>query len=542
MRSSPAPSTSCAGDCATVDCATTDRSTSTFASRLVLCMVVTWVFGCTASMTATDPEGADGSRPSASADGGRSPGPGSDAAVDGGRGNPDDGGTGTLDDGGPTPEPTDAGDVPEPPDAASPPAGSDAGSGAPPSVCGNGVVEPGEVCDDGNTVDVDLCNARCDASRPPPPPIQAVFSQPDGASGCMMAASCVPRASLPPGEACQPCDSAMQDEIHRLLQMVPPGGVVRVVMYDWTHARFANWLGDAARRPADVQVIVDGTQPTSTVMTALRTQLGSGNVHPCPSRDGSACIGSFINHNKIFLFSHLTDGSRFVVVQSSANLNQGQLVKHNNLVVIRGDEALYDAYSNYWNDLRAANRNDDYYRIRDGAEGTRAYFFPRAAGDTIVSVLDNVDCTGGGTIRVGMALFSDERITIARRLDSLARAGCDVRVVLGEGRDSGPEPSPGDRVGQCLDGSLYGSAGARLCWGVPHRIAGVSSPGLHSKYLLIDARYNASANRRQLVFTGSHNFTGRALRENDEAMLRLEDPAVYRAFFDNWGAIWAQIR
>jgi cysteine-rich repeat protein len=40
----------------------------------------------------------------------------------------------------------------------------------PPPVCGNGVVEEGEQCDDGNTVDGDGCSANCTVETPPPPP------------------------------------------------------------------------------------------------------------------------------------------------------------------------------------------------------------------------------------------------------------------------------------------------------------------------------------------------------------------------------------
>lgn len=45
---------------------------------------------------------------------------------------------------------------------------------------------------------------------------------------------------------------------------------------------------------------------------------------------------------------------------------------------------------------------------------------------------------------------------------------------------------------------------------------------IHSKVLLIDALYDTGAGprRRRLVFTGSHNYTAGALRENDEQLVR----------------------
>jgi len=44
-----------------------------------------------------------------------------------------------------------------------------------------------------------------------------------------------------------------------------------------------------------------------------------------------------------------------------------------------------------------------------------------------------------------------------------------------------------------------------------------------------------------LVFTGSHNYTGAALRDNDETFLRVDDAAVFDAFMANWNTIRAQI-
>ena len=41
----------------------------------------------------------------------------------------------------------------------------------PPPVCGNGILEAGEACDDGNTAAGDGCSATCTIEPPPPPPV-----------------------------------------------------------------------------------------------------------------------------------------------------------------------------------------------------------------------------------------------------------------------------------------------------------------------------------------------------------------------------------
>jgi cysteine-rich repeat protein len=40
----------------------------------------------------------------------------------------------------------------------------------PPPVCGNGILEPGEQCDDGNLINGDGCSCTCTIETPPPPP------------------------------------------------------------------------------------------------------------------------------------------------------------------------------------------------------------------------------------------------------------------------------------------------------------------------------------------------------------------------------------
>ena len=58
------------------------------------------------------------------------------------------------------------------------------GIGESTSVCGNGIVEPGETCDDGNTTSGDGCSATCqDESNPPPPPSTGSGGDDDGDEG-----------------------------------------------------------------------------------------------------------------------------------------------------------------------------------------------------------------------------------------------------------------------------------------------------------------------------------------------------------------------
>lgn len=312
-------------------------------------------------------------------------------------------------------------------------------------------------------------------------------------------------------------DLAIEDAIVDLINRAIPGSRVRVAVYTFTRGRVSTALLNARRRGVDVQVVVDGGADTTagSEVPALISGLGASNVTVCRA-PGTACLGTGIMHHKSYLFSALDDGSRDVVMQASHNLTNAQLSLHNNAVIVRGDAALFRAYERTFDDLRRDTAMPDYYRIDDGDLATRAYFFPRASGDTVVSILDNATCDATSRILVAMAFFTDARVEVARSLAARRRAGCAVTVVAGD--DEIP-------LGATVASTLT-AAGVTLVR-YPGRTNGW---GLHSKYVLIDAPYAGSAAHRRLVFTGSHNWTGPSLDQNDETLLRVENDAVFEAF------------
>ncbi len=316
--------------------------------------------------------------------------------------------------------------------------------------------------------------------------------------------------------------TAVEDRIVSLIDMAVPGSRIRVAIYTFTRGPPSDALVRAAARGVDVRIVFDGDADGTlgSEVGTLVDALGAANVHVCDA-PGSSCLGSGIMHHKTFLFSELSDGSRDVVLQASHNLTTTQLTMHNNAVIIRGDAALFAGYERTWTDMFADIENPNYYRIDDGDLATRVYFFPRATGgDTSVSILDNVTCDRTARIRVAMAFFTNARSEVADALAARAREGCDVRVVAGDA-----EIPLGGTVASTLTG-----AGVEVTR-YPERGGGWS---LHSKYMLIDANYADSGAHRRLVFTGSHNWTGPALTENDETQLRVEDDAVFDAFLADW--------
>ena len=314
-------------------------------------------------------------------------------------------------------------------------------------------------------------------------------------------------------------DYTLETQLKSLLTHTPAGAQVRVSLYQWSRSTMADAFIAAARRGVDVQVVLDGSNKDRVAVDKLRAGLGAGKVTLCTARD--ACIGTGINHNKFFLFSKLDDGSTNVVVQSSANLTAGQLSEHNNMVVIRNDPKLYAGYRAYWNDLHAHRQNLNYYDTVNGTHAVKAYFFPRnVGGDTVVNVLDNITSCRNTKVRVAMAFFANNRSAVADALARQARRGCDVRVVVRENEDTGSTI-----VGRMRRGGVK----------VERYKMHANGEGVHSKYLLIEGEY--LGNRRKIVWTGSHNYTGGALRTNDETLIKITNNAVYDKFAANWTAI-----
>ncbi len=320
---------------------------------------------------------------------------------------------------------------------------------------------------------------------------------------------------------------ALEDVLIGLLDCAEVGSQVRATFYHLSRPRVADAFVRAGARGVDTKLILDWDNRDDAgalngAVQTLQAALGADLII-CGNAAAGACIGSNINHNKFATFSRLTDGSENVVLQSSSNMTQRGRFQHNNTVVVRNDAALWSAFDGYWEDLAAQVGNDDYYQRVDGDTDTRIYLSPRATGDTAVNVLGNMECAGGGRLRVAMSLFTTARSEVADRLVAMRANGCNISMVL-----RGDDEAPPAAILQIL------TAGGVPFVQYPER---ADTWNLHSKYWIWEGRYAGSAAARRIVFTGSHNWTGNALRSNDEVILRIEDDAVYTAFLADHGQL-----
>ncbi|MDL4776213.1 MULTISPECIES: phospholipase D-like domain-containing protein [Thermomonosporaceae] len=334
-----------------------------------------------------------------------------------------------------------------------------------------------------------------------------------------------PRFNLPTGNLKQ--QGAVDLYIKKLIRHSPKGSEIDVSLFRLQTEGMAKELVRAQKRKVKVRVIVDSDSlgRRKGVYDYLRRHLGanprrSSWILVCPK--GRGCIAPKAkgewskNHNKFYAFSRTYD-SRNVVVQTSGNATGGMYNQYNDAYTL-ADAKLYKAYRTYFYDLQKRRANGNYYRTyRSGARA--ASYFPKAKGDPIADALDKVSCAGGTSIRLSSGMFT--RTGVSTRLAGLDDAGCDVKIVSG---------TLGDSTAKVL--SRSGPHGGPDV----HVFTAQQSQRAHSKYLLIDGRYQGRD--RKLVITGSHSYTTDALRHNDEAIVTLEQGSVHDAYARNFARVF----
>ncbi|MGV9880926.1 phospholipase D-like domain-containing protein [Streptomyces sp. NPDC003006] len=353
---------------------------------------------------------------------------------------------------------------------------------------------------------------------------------------------------------------AIRTRLIELTNAAVPGSTIKVAVYHVWEAPIVDALVAAKKRGVHVQVLLDETsksdRPTNNSFPRLMQALGTSKSRPsfvtlCPT--GKSCLGDprydkSIMHNKFWLFSQVK-GARDVVVQTTSNSTPSAHTKFfNDALLLPNNPAMYDAYADYFADMLGKRWQDwDYRTVSSGRYKT--YFFPRNGTvnetDTMYSVMNNIKCTykdsAGVTRRtkVRAAIFKITRKQIADKLVSLKKAGCDVSILYAEtdsAKSQGGTPGTWEQ--------LHKSGGPSVrCYNDdrdPLRPGSkLTTPYIiHSKYLLIDGMYDGKRNK--VSFTGSQNYTAPALRENDEAIVKVDDDSVhdtYRSHFNRTRAV-----
>ncbi|MEV6446748.1 phospholipase D-like domain-containing protein [Amycolatopsis sp. NPDC051716] len=343
-------------------------------------------------------------------------------------------------------------------------------------------------------------------------------------------------------------DHSIETRLVQLTDGAPAGAEIHISLFSWTRPALAEAIKAAQARGVKVRIALDGAaddDPANTAMPILKsaglTQLvfcGTGGDNTgCIAHDGSP---HSINHDKLWMFSE-TEGKKDVVVIGSYNLTTVQGNMFNNALLIHGDPDLYGFYLGHVRRMLAQKKDNDYYATA-GYHKTlttmvTSYLSPRAdskggtseefATDTWAQLLKYVTkYEAGCSLNVVQANIADSRTPVVTELVRIAKLGCKVRIVY-------------DDLGTAALAALKGKANVTL-----KRFTTTANDReitVHSKYMLYTGNYSDKGGRA-LVFTGSHNVSGAALRDNDEILIKVENAAISAAYQDNFGTILARAK
>ncbi len=249
--------------------------------------------------------------------------------------------------------------------------------------------------------------------------------------------------TVPPAEGGE--DLTLENHFLQQLSMVPAGAQVLMAQTVISRPRIAQAIVDAYNRGVDIQIVLHRMSNNEPATQLIRSSLPADRVTACGETIAvDSCIVTPVGtiygmHNRFWTISEMTDGSKFVSTTSAGQFNNDYVRNHNDLIVVRNDHLLYDAYNHYWADLKAQVRTDNYYRHEPITEGN-VYFLPRlrTLPDPAAEILPNLDCNapggapdGKGLVRFGHNVAAQQRLALMNKLIDWAQSGCTVEYSAG---------------------------------------------------------------------------------------------------------------
>jgi hypothetical protein len=322
-------------------------------------------------------------------------------------------------------------------------------------------------------------------------------------------------------------DRTIFGAIESLIDAVPPGEAIYLNVYYYDDQGITEHLEAAAERGVRVHALLDGrslrrNRPAVRRLQELAAEfIDFGIEH--------------VNHHKYVLFSRVRTQNGLVsgvVFQTSSNFTGSDSRKAQNAVIL-GDIGLYERYRRNWVEMSQARSAEEAGSV-DAAPYTGGaatlYLSPVRDGDPVIDFLDGIPRDARNcAINIAHSRWTNSARgrRIAAALGRLA-ATCDIDVAGRFFCDENLKPRgcTGD-VAEAIWEQLREAGIARL-----HRLC-ANELNVHSKYLL--ASYvEAEGAARDIVLTGSPNFTGTGLASNHEALLKIQDAALHRAYQANF--------
>jgi len=341
---------------------------------------------------------------------------------------------------------------------------------------------------------------------------------------------------------------AIFDHINRAIDNAPSGSTIRMAVFSFAQTNMADRLIAAHRRGVHVKLIFDDHHVYSA-QSKLQKALGSNPqagsfVVFC----SGACRGYGGNmHHKFFLFGRTGEATRVVMTGSN------NITRHNaedqwaDLYTEVGNRTLYRAFVRIFGQMKLQTPVDPSL-VTTTAGRIQAQFLPDPAAsienDPLMLALAPIQCLApvdepeppaapttpepspapaelGTVLRLSMHAWNGTRGRyLAERVAELKRAGCRVKVIMGEG--SGP-----------VVRDILANAGITPFFGTQKNERGRILT--HQKVFSVEGRYGDNPDAR-IVWTGSHNWSNGALRR-DDLLLRIDDLAVFNQYLRNFRRI-----
>jgi len=313
----------------------------------------------------------------------------------------------------------------------------------------------------------------------------------------------------------------------------PRGATIRLAAFSFAMPSTSRALLRAHRRGVVVKMVVDQRSARWGSVQRLRSVLGTdvsrrSFVRVCHE----SCRGTAGKQHAKFVTISRTEHTRRVVLVGSMNFTElAAAGQWQDLYAVSDDEPLFASMRTLFRAMVRDTPQPSLALTRAGP-GFRLSTSPvdPSAVDPLVSRLRKVHCdaaTGTGrrghtVLAVSMHAWNGPRgVDLARRVAALSEDGCRVRVIAGVGF--------GRRVTSILERSA-----------VRYLATGGTAGATHEKLMVLSGHFGRDRSA-SLVWTGSHNWTGRSLR-NDEVTLRLQGPRHVAAYLANVRRIWRATR
>ncbi|WP_158299674.1 phospholipase D-like domain-containing protein [Glycomyces paridis] len=354
------------------------------------------------------------------------------------------------------------------------------------------------------------------------------------AVGAVLAATAVPAPAAAAATGCERTgdytvcrtdpkggkDASIVDELVRQIDATRKGDTVRAAVYQWTLepriAPLADAMVEAERRGVDVRAVVGqrADKPAANDPVIRRLKGAGVKVHQCEGGclPNAAGTRKGPDHNRFFLIDR---GGSPTVLVTSFSFTKSHLKQAHNLLGVHGDQRLYDFYEGFWNRLYS----EDWDGWTDKNKSTtgdlaRAWVFPRGDDAVAGQLKEITGCGDGDRVLVGHANFQSNRPAVRAQLDRIQGLGCQVRVVVLDAKTSHPK---------WVEEKL-GASNVRV------------HPYSRNKFIVAEAQFGDR--HRAVVWTGTHNLQGNAMKNVDDNVLRVADQGVADLYASYFQRLW----